>query len=68
MSLIELTMTTFPTRGTGQPRWGVKLRVLKTSVNVECYGETPSEALNVLAEALGPAEYSTLRWAAEHDG
>jgi hypothetical protein len=63
---IRLTMSVFGVRGTGQPKWGVKLIVPKTSLNVECYGETPSEALNVLADALGPDEYSTLRWAAEH--
>lgn len=63
---IQLTMSVFGVRGTGQPKWGVKLVVPKTSMNVEAYGETPSEALNVLADALGPDEYSTLRWAAEH--
>lgn len=63
---VRLTMTLFGVQGTGQPKWGVKLVVPKTTVNVECYGETPSEALNVLADALGPDEYSTLRWAAEH--
>lgn len=65
---ISLTMTTFLTRETGAPRWAVKLIVPQTRLNLECYGETPSEALNGLAEALGPKEYSILRRWAVDDG